>query len=349
MEEEERTAPRMWLRRAKIETSRRVTALGSFLKRRHYTLDVPRRADSDVRYPHSQLTDTQTEERDTRMIAFNAPGKQQNPVAKNTEQGARESEEVERLRQDLSESRAQIARLEKRCEAQSRDSQGTNNFLHTADKSSDSDIIRVLQKLNAEVQQNTTYMADFLAEYFEFQNVTRNPTDEQVSAGQRISEGLLIKEQQSIYERQPRKKINEVVDDFRNPTDEQMSAEQRVSKYIGQNLAKSLATNTREDIPMLLQTAFQAYLASALTLAASSWASEKDHNTFVYGIYQKLRSVGEEINVRMRLLLHLTSRKNGYRGASYFWTLACARAPSHQAKLACPTKISRRRSPHKHF
>ena len=206
--------------------------------------------------------------------------------AKEAEQTAKESEEIEKLRRELSESHSQIAELRNRCEAQSEDLEGSNSFLNTANKSSDTDVIQVLQRLNAEVQQHTSCIADCLAEYFEFQNVTTNPTQEQISAVQ------------------------------------------RASPHIGRILAESLGTTNPKDIPMLLQIAFQAYLVSALGQVASSWAFEPGYNAFIHGIYQRLRTAGEKLNVRMRPLFQLTRRKMVHRGASYFWTLVFARARS---------------------
>lgn len=188
--------------------------------------------------------------------------------ARDAERTTRESEQVEKLQRDLSESHHHIAELQKRCEAQSRDLENSNNFLNTADKSSDSDIIHALQRLNAEVQQNTTYMADCLAEDLEFSNVRTNLTKE---------EGLAV---------------------------------QRASDHIGQVLVTSFGTKTSEDIPMLLQIAFQAYLASALCQTASSWAFEPACNAFIHGIYQRLHRAGEKSDVEWVPSFQLTKRKN---------------------------------------
>ena len=199
----------------------------------------------------------------------------------------RRGKEIEKLRRDLSESRSQVAELQKRCEALSKDLEGSNNFFNAADKSSDSDIIRACQRLNAELQQNTMYMVDCLVENLEFQDVATNSTKEQVSA----------------------------VD--------------KVSDRIGRILVKSLATpDPRKSIPMLLQAAFQAYLTSALSTAASSWTFEPGHNAFIYGIYQRLCSVGEELNPLMRPPFYLTRRNVVNRGAGHLWTLAYARTCS---------------------
>jgi hypothetical protein len=208
-------------------------------------------------HPHSQTMPR--EEKDTpTTVLFYAEGNQRKSAdAKDAQQAARE---IEKLRRDLSQSHSQIAELQKRCEAQSRDLEGSNSFLNTADKSSDSDVIRALQRLNAEVQQTTLYMADCLAEDFEFKKMTTNPTQEQISAVQ------------------------------------------RASNHIGHILGKSLGTNKPEDLPMLLQIALQAYLASALCQAASSWAFEPGYNTFIHGIYQRLRRAGEKLIVRIRPL-----------------------------------------------
>ena len=170
------------------------------------------------------------------------------------EQTAREPEEIEKLRRDLSEYYSRIAELEKQLEAQSKDLETSNSFFNTADKSSDSDVIRALQRLNAEVQQDTTYMADCLAEDFEFENLTTDSPGERASAAQRASYRL------------------------------------------GSILMNSLGTSTPEDIPLLLQIAFQAYFASVLSQAVSSWAYEPGSNTFIWKIYKKLRNVGEESN-----------------------------------------------------
>ena len=172
-------------------------------------------------------------------------------TTRDTEQTAGESEEIEKLRY-------QIAELQKRCEAQSRDLENSNQFLNTADKSSDSDIIQALQRLNAEVQQNTTYMADCLSEDLEFD------------------------------------------DDRTDVTEEQNLAVQRASGHIGSILVNALGTVTPEDIPMLLQVAFQAYLVSMFSQTASSWTFEPAYNAFIDGIYQRLRRVGEKPDLRAR-------------------------------------------------
>ena len=202
-------------------------------------------------FPHPQVM--QHEEEHRLATKLGTEGDKPNTAdAKDVEQTVKESEEIQKLRRDLSQSRSQVAELQRRCEAQSRDLQGSNDFLNTADKSSDSDVIRACQKLNAELQQNTTYMTDCFVGDFEFQNGTTNPTKEQTAA------------------------VNRILD------------------HIGPILAKSLEANTPEDLPMLLQTALQAHLASILSLAASSWALEPGYNAFIFGIYQRLRSVGED-------------------------------------------------------
>ena len=187
-----------------------------------------------------------------------------------------ESEEIKKLRQNLSESRSQVAELQKRCEALSKDLEGSNNFFNAVDKFSDSDIIRACQRLNAKLQKNTMYMVDCLVENLEFQDVVTNLTKERVWA---------------VHE---------------------------VSDRIGRNLSESLVTpDTRESIPMMLQIAFQAYLASALSIATSCWTSEPGYNAVIWDIYQRLRSVGEEPSALMGPLFYLTRRNLVNRGASH--------------------------------
>ena len=196
--------------------------------------------------------DVQREEKDLPAIPPSAKGDElKSAVTKDVEETTTESEEIEKLRRELSISYSQIADLRKRCEVQSRDLECSNNFLNVTDKSSDSDVINAVQRLNAEVQQSTTYMADCLAEDSEFKNVTTNATKEQAVAVQ------------------------------------------RASGTIGQILAKSLGAKTPENIPMLLQIAFQAYLASILGQTASSWVFQPEHNAFINSIYQSLHGLGE--------------------------------------------------------
>jgi len=265
------------IRRAKTQTVRSISAAIPRLKRRYPSANEPIVTANTAQLvpptlvhdepPHSRTT--QRGEKDASTIALlHAEGKQRKSAdIRDTEQIARESEEIEKLRRDLSESQSRIAELQKRCEAQSRDLEGSNSFFNTADKSSDSDIIRALQRLNAEIEQNATYMAECLAEDFEFENLTVDPTGEQTSAMQ------------------------------------------RASGRIGRTLAKSLRRNTLDDIPMLLQIALQAYLASVLRQAASSWAFEPGYNRFIHEIYRSLRSVGEELNARICSLFQLTRKK----------------------------------------
>ena len=187
-----------------------------------------------------------------------------------------ESEDLERLRRDLAESRSQVAELQKRCEAQSKDLEGSNNSFNATEKYSDSDIICACRRLNAELQQNTLYMVDCLVENLEFQDVVTNLTKERVWA---------------VHE---------------------------VSDRIGRNLTESLVTpDTRESIPMMLQIALQAYLASALSIATSCWTSEPGYNAVIWKNYQRLRSVGEEPSALMGPPFYLTRRNLVNRGASH--------------------------------
>ena len=218
--------------------------------------------------PYSQTT--QHEEKDTpaTVLPYTENNKRNSADAKDAVQTARESEESEKLLRNPSESHSEVTHR-MRCEAQSRALDGSNCFINITDKSSESDVIMALRRLNAELQQNVCYMADCLAEDFEFKNVTTNPTKEWISAVQRASD------------------------------------------YIGRILAESLGKNKPEDIPMLLQITLQAYLASTLCQAVSCWDFEPGCNAFIRGIYQRLRRVGEKLNVRMRPLFQLTRRKNG--------------------------------------
>ena len=202
--------------------------------------------------------------------------------SKGTEQTERDAKEIERLRRELSEYRSQIAELQERSEVQSRGLEGSNNLFSAADKSSDSDIIRVCQRLNAELQQNSTYIADCFLQDFGFRTSTTDLTDERTAAVE------------------------------------------RASSRIGKDLTASLSTIDAEYIPLLLQIAFQAYLASALFAAASSWTSEPGHHAFIYGMYDKLRNVGEVLSALMFLSSSLT-RRNMIRGSGHFWTLANTR------------------------
>ena len=163
---------------------------------------------------------------------------------------------------------------------QSRGLEGSNNLFSAADKSSDSDTIRVCQRLNAGLQQNATYIADCFLD-FRFRTSTMDLTDERTAAVE------------------------------------------RASSRIGKDLTVSLSMLNAEYIPLLLQIAFQAYLASALFAAASSWRSEPGHHAFIYGIYDKLRNVGEVLSAPM-LLLSPLMRRNMTRVSSHFWTLVNA-------------------------
>lgn len=60
----------------------------------------------------------------------------------------------------------------------------------TADTHADATIIQMLQKLNAEVQQNTTFMAEYMLEGFRVRGRGTRLTEEQVSAMQRVSESI---------------------------------------------------------------------------------------------------------------------------------------------------------------
>ena len=173
--------------------------------------------------------------------------------------------EIERLQRDLSVALSRIAELQKRYEAQSKDLEVSNSFFNIADKSSDSDIIRALQRLNAEVQQNATYMADSLVQDFEFKSMATDTTEKWTS---------LVR---------------------------------RVSGHIGLVLANALRSSPQE-VLLFLQIALQVHLVTVLGQIASAWALDAGHNSFIDGIYQTLRGVGERSNSETRCLFQLTRK-----------------------------------------
>lgn len=292
------------IERAKTHTIRSISAAIPHFKRRYPRADEPNATASTAQLAFTSPVETNhaettpREENEIPAIALLYVKDKQCKAAdvKNVEQTARELEEIEKLRRDLSESRARIAELQKRYEAQAKDLEGSNNFLSTADKSSDSDIIRALQRLNAEVQQNTTCLADSLAEDFEFEDLTTNPTKEQVLAAQRLSDRM------------------------------------------GRILVKSLRTNTPEDIPMLLQIALQAYLASVLCQAASSWVFEAGYNKFIRGMYQRLRRAGEALSPPMGPFSQLTRRSIESQAISGRWR-ALARVHNTPSWITHPESL----------
>ena len=65
---------------------------------------------------------------------------------------------------------------------------GVQRFVTTADKYADEMITQILHKLNAEVQQSTTFMAEYMLE--DFRPRAAKLTKEQISAVQRVSESI---------------------------------------------------------------------------------------------------------------------------------------------------------------
>ena len=136
----------------------------------------------------SRLRTIQPEEKDFPATAPSAESdKLESALAKGVEGTTTESEEIEKLRRELSISMSQIADLRKRCEMQSRDLERSYSSFDAIDEYSDSDVIHAVQRLNAEMQQSTTHMAECLAKDFEFKNMTTNATKEQITAVQRVS------------------------------------------------------------------------------------------------------------------------------------------------------------------
>lgn len=82
---------------------------------------------------------------------------------------------IANLQQDLSTSVSQNSELQRRNESLARDLEGARLFLNTADKFSDSEVIQILQKLNAELQHTSTSMAERVVSVFELDAVTSDP------------------------------------------------------------------------------------------------------------------------------------------------------------------------------
>ncbi|KAI9569156.1 hypothetical protein HD554DRAFT_2093559 [Boletus coccyginus] len=82
---------------------------------------------------------------------------------------------IANLEQDLSTSVSQNSELQHRNESLARDLEGARLFLNTADKFSDSEVIQILQKLNAELQHTSTSMAEHVVSVFKLDAVTSDP------------------------------------------------------------------------------------------------------------------------------------------------------------------------------
>ena len=129
---------------------------------------------------------------------------------------------------------------------------GAQSFLTTADSFSGTEVLSTLQRLNAEVLQNTAFMAEFMIEAF-------------------ISEKTASK------------------------TEEQVAGAKRASGVIGRSIAHFLGAKKHDDDPILVQIAFQAYMAYVLQWISRAWmiGGDEAQNRFVDSIYEKVRDSGE--------------------------------------------------------
>ena len=118
----------------------------------------------------------------------------------------------------------------------------------TADMYADETLIHMLKKLNAEIQQNTTLMAESIAE-----------------------------QSQRVVSRKVTKAVKE-----------------NVSRSIGQTLAECLTSMERDEAPLYLSIAFQAYFSYYLCQLIASWTIEEGNNDFINKIYEQLREAGKK-------------------------------------------------------
>ncbi|KAG9309466.1 hypothetical protein JVU11DRAFT_10435 [Chiua virens] len=146
--------------------------------------------------------------------------------------------------------------------------QGVQKFLSTADTFSGSEVVNTLRRLNEEVNQNATFMAEWSVENLAFET----PNADQA------------KTQTGTVE----------------PT--------RASSVLGTGLLELLGTRKNQDNPILVEMAFRAYLISELYFVASPWSTgqeEQSHNQYIDAIYQRMREAeGQAVSGNWRALTH---------------------------------------------
>lgn len=161
---------------------------------------------------------------------------------------------------------------------------GAQSFLTTADSFSGTEVLGTLQRLNAELLQNTAFIAESMIEVF-------------------ISEKTTPK------------------------TEEQVGGMKRASGVIGHSIAHFLGTKNHRDDPILVQIAFQAYIAYVLQWISRAWiiGGDEIQNRFIDGIYEKVRESGEQLP--RRSVKELTTCD--YRSSGYIRSLAGAHTHQH--------------------
>ncbi|KAG9313674.1 hypothetical protein JVU11DRAFT_6019 [Chiua virens] len=92
-------------------------------------------------------------------------------------------EDIENLRQDLSIATSQNVELQHQYGTLSRELEGARLFLNTADTFSDSEVIQMLQKLNAELQHTSTFMADHITSVLTLDALESMPRQQSVLDG----------------------------------------------------------------------------------------------------------------------------------------------------------------------
>ena len=118
---------------------------------------------------------------------------------KDLERLRRESRDLNTVRDELRIFQAQTTEIQKRYEEQLRDLKSTiaecqpqlfvvQRFFTIADKHANTIIIQMLHQVNEDVQLITQNMAECMVE--DFQPRATNPTEEQISAAQRVSESI---------------------------------------------------------------------------------------------------------------------------------------------------------------
>ena len=103
---------------------------------------------------------------------------------------ATKTEELVVAQKDIEQLQTQIERYKEQSRDLKSQLDDVQRFLATADTYSDKMIIQMLQKLDAEVQQNTTFMAECILGGLGPRATSTEPTGEQSSAGQMVSESI---------------------------------------------------------------------------------------------------------------------------------------------------------------
>ncbi|EIW80669.1 hypothetical protein CONPUDRAFT_82793 [Coniophora puteana RWD-64-598 SS2] len=223
-----------------------------------------KRHDDDQAYIATLVDETKTLERRLRDAGDAAHAANDSAGAWQRE-AERQGQDAKALRDERAHTKKQFDQVLSLLDVRSAELKGAQSFLSIADAATGTQVMDALRRLNGEVMQVAAFLAEATLEKFEF---AFGGTSKMLSgAGDAGSGGTAVSAEERTF------------------------ATQRMGSILGAKMVEHLAGKNHGEEPILLQIAFQAYLARVLEWVVGAWlVGDPTLNSFLDTLYSQVKT-----------------------------------------------------------